>query len=435
MRPASATLTPFAKATRQAKALERAWNQVRANATQSPSNDTRAEAKAFELDATSKLKSIQSRLAKESFVFKPSKGLTLGIKNRPVVVAPIESRIVQRAILDTIQAIPEVKQILHTGFNFGGIDGPGYGVQAAVAKAVGECQKDGYFIRTDIKSFFVDVPRNEAAQRLAAHFSHDPAFKKLFDSAIKTEIIETARLDGLMGLFPLADAGVAQGSCLSPLLCNYLLHDFDMSMNARNVVCIRYIDDFILFAPNKKAAQQAFDSGLVMLGKLGLKAYNPFDPADVKKAEHGRSSHGFNFLGCEIMPTSVRPSKEKQQELIESVKTLYDNCIKSMKDPQAAVDSANQILSFAGTALAASRTVRGWGNSYAFCSDDRLMMSLDIELDKQLIDFRKRFTQATATFSPAMRRRALGVFALSDCRKDDSPGSARSLAKAAARSQ
>ena len=46
-----------------------------------------------------------------------------------------------------------------------------------------------------------------------------------------------------------------------------------------------------------------------------------------------------------------------------------------------------------------------------------------------------RFTEATATFSPAMRRRALGVFALSDCPKDDSASSARSLAKAAARSQ
>jgi len=71
-------------------------------------------------------------------VFLPQKGIILKTssgKKRPVVVAPIESRIVQRAILDTVQLIPEIKEKLTSGHNFGAVPGPEFGVPNAIYAA------------------------------------------------------------------------------------------------------------------------------------------------------------------------------------------------------------------------------------------------------------------------------------------------------------
>ena len=54
--------------------------------------------------------------------------------------------------------------------------------------------------------------------------------------------------------FPIGDIGVAQGNSLSPLLGNIILHSFDRAMNEGDCRCVRYIDDFIILAPTRKAA-------------------------------------------------------------------------------------------------------------------------------------------------------------------------------------
>ena len=90
--------------------LEEAWRQVRSHALQSQSPEIRKESQLFEESATSKLRSVQSRLAQGRFKFEPARGIAIrrkGKKPRPVVVAPIESRIVQRALLNVLQKFPK----------------------------------------------------------------------------------------------------------------------------------------------------------------------------------------------------------------------------------------------------------------------------------------------------------------------------------------
>lgn len=430
MRPTNSPPPLFAAQMRSFASLEKAWRHVRGNAIRSTSQETRSELSEFEQNVTSRLRSIQARLAKGTFIFGKSKGVTVGPKQRPIVIAPIESRIVQRAILEVVQGIPSVRDVLHSGFNFGGIDGPEFGVRAAVAKALRHAQSGGYYVRTDIRSFFVHVPRARAAALLTEHFKADPAFTRLFNAAIETELRDTERLDGVLHLFPLADEGVAQGSCLSPLLCNYLLHSFDEEMNSRGLTCIRYIDDFILFGKDRRTVLAGLKKALQLLGDLGLSAYDPNKPEDVAKASQGRADHGFEFLGCEIWPGRVRPSSEKQAELIDSVASIYDRCLRSARQPQKAIHSPAQVLTFAGAVLHTSQVVRGWGNSYAFCSDDRLMASLDAQLEKVFREFRRKYGELTANESASSRRRTLGLFSLSDCNRDESDTSARSLALA-----
>ena len=242
--------------------LEEAWRYVHSHAIGSQSSEICNEALAFERSVTTTLRSIQSRLGQGRFKFEPARGITIRRKSktpRPVVVAPIQSRIVQRALLNVLQGIPAIKSDLQAGYNYGGVSGSRFGVPAAIAKALLAVRSSGYYVRTDIKSFFVTVPREIALNAILLHVD-DPGFAAIFRKATKVELQDVERFGQDVALFPLHETGVAQGSALSPVLCNYLLRDFDKQMNGRGIVCIRYIDDFILFAKDKRQAFKAFHS-------------------------------------------------------------------------------------------------------------------------------------------------------------------------------
>jgi hypothetical protein len=314
-------------AVRSEGSLYKAWSVVRDNGLRSTSRKIREEIKDFSKDLSRHIHRINRQLLKGRFVFEPAIGLLLKKKNktseRPVVVAPIPSRIVQRSILNVVQSIPAIAAQLKAGYNFGGIEGNEFGVPPAIEKALGAAQTSGYYIRTDIKSFFTAVPRDKAVSLISAQ-TGDGAFNQLLKQATDTELADMAKFGEKVKLFPLADEGVAQGSCLSPLLCNFLLGDFDREMNGRGIICIRYIDDFIIFGPDRSATFKAFRSGLKLLNALGLEAYNPesADPEERKKADHGSTLDEIEFLGCDIRRNRVRPSKGARTKLLIGVKEI-----------------------------------------------------------------------------------------------------------------
>ncbi len=422
--------------------LDKAWRQIRANAFRSTSPLIANEARDFDAQATVRLARIQRQLRQQKFRFAPARGILIkkaGKKSkRPVVVAPIESRIVQRALLDVLQTVPQVRTELLSGFNFGGISGAGFGVPAAVAKAVSAANRFGYFVRTDIKSFFTQVPR-ERAVAVALEHVNDEDFRSLFQAATKTELEDIGRFSREeLRLFPIAEEGVAQGSCLSPLLCNLLLADFDRLMNSRGVECIRYIDDFIVFAKDRRTATRAFSGALRHLAALGLSAYDPFagSPEEATKAEHGRPVDGMTFLGCEITAISVRPSKQNRSELLSGIEDVLDSAIVAIKRHLRTGESIAELEAptFASALVNVSNIIRGWGNTFQFCSDDRLMRDLDREIDKLISTYYAKFAKLADSprVTQSQLRASLGVFALNDCKRDDSATSARSIALKAA---
>lgn len=415
--------------------LERAWGKVRASAIHSESSEIRGEAHDFSNEASSRLKSLQSRVAKKSFVFAPARGVLAkkrgSEKKRPIVVAPIESRILQRAILELVQQSPRIYSELTAGYNFGGVPGVGFGVPGAIAKAVECAQTGGYFIRTDIKSFFTQVPRQKVVADICEAIDGDSAFLDYFRQAVETEIADAQQYGNDIQLFPIHENGVAQGSSLSPLLCNYLLREFDREFNSRGIVCIRYIDDFIMFGKNRSNTEKAFNIALARLNALGLSAYDPFNPMDASKAEAGNASQGFNFLGCHVLPGRVRPTDEKVESLKVRVGFIFAECIKATRTPSLAVRSSDFSHTSSGATLLASQVVRAWGNTYAFCNDDRLMNSIDIELGKLFNKFQTTFSLRIAKLNELDRRRTRGFYCLADCNKNEEPRSARTIARQA----
>ncbi|MBI2993626.1 MAG: hypothetical protein HYY48_05550 [Gammaproteobacteria bacterium] len=397
--------------------LDRAWRVIQENGLKSDSRETREDIRQFSIQSRRHLNRLNRQLRTRRFRFEPARGALVrkkkGKSERPIVIAPIESRIVQRAILDVVQSIPEIQRTLTAGYNFGGIAGPEFGVPPAIAKAVSAGKESKYYIKTDIKSFFTAVPRQRAVDLIKAH-TFDPQFNALLVEATTTELKDLQSFGDKLRLFPLCDEGVAQGSCLSPLLCNLLLADFDVQMNRRGIICIRYIDDFILFAPSQKAAFKALQYALELLQEMGLSAYDPRDsnPVEREKSSHGQSIRGFTFLGCDIQQDRIRPTRAKRSELKQKTRTILHECLNSISDPRTALFSRK---TSADAILDASRIIRGWGNTYSFCNDERLFHSLDLELQNIFVDFQRRFGQKISSMEILDRRRSFGLFPLVDC--------------------
>ena len=195
-------------------------------------------------------------------------------------------------MLDILQDQPGIKAYYENPTSFGGIKGTGLGVPGTIAY-VSEIIRNGcsYYIRSDIEGFFTKIPRVVVLKKIHAVIDDD-MFNELLERATATELDNLATLGEKADLFPLHEVGVAQGCCLSLLIGNILLEEFDKELNGRGIVCVRYIDDFLILGPRENKVVAAFKSAQRLLSKYGLNAYDPI--TNKEKAEIGRKgSVGF----------------------------------------------------------------------------------------------------------------------------------------------
>src|SRR4051812_48612281 len=92
--------------------LRAAWAHVRRAASLSPSRLIRAEARRFEEEAADRIARIAADLAADRFTFAAGRGVAVtrpGKRPRPIVIAPLESRVVSRALLDVLESDPRIR--------------------------------------------------------------------------------------------------------------------------------------------------------------------------------------------------------------------------------------------------------------------------------------------------------------------------------------
>jgi RNA-directed DNA polymerase len=187
---------------RKRRTLLNAWLAIQRNGRLSKSADTRAEIKAFAEEVTQNLDRIQAKLQKKKFVFPPAKGIKAKKKGkagfRPLVIAPVESRVVQRAVHDVLLTVPGIDALMRTPYSFGGVkkheDDELSAVPAAI-KAVLESIGSGgaYVVRSDISQFFTKIPKSEV-RNIVSSVIADADFMDLFDRAVASELSNMAEL-------------------------------------------------------------------------------------------------------------------------------------------------------------------------------------------------------------------------------------------------
>src|ERR1700680_1320697 len=164
-------------------------------------------------------------------------------RQRPLAVAALEDKVVQRATAAVLNAIYEEDFL---GFSYG--FRPGRGAHDAMdALVVGTTSKKVNFILdADVASFFDSVSKDWLV-RFVEHRIGDLRIIRLIQKWLKAGVLEN-------GVVTVSEKGTGQGSVISPLLANVYLHYvFDLWAErwrrheaTGDMILVRYADDIVV---------------------------------------------------------------------------------------------------------------------------------------------------------------------------------------------
>ncbi|MGY4289489.1 retron-type reverse transcriptase [Bradyrhizobium sp. LM2.7] len=166
----------------------------------------------YEQDLKANLEDLHARVHRGAYRPQPSRRVYIPKpdgRQRPLAIAALEDKIVQRATAVVLNAIYEEDFL---GFSYG--FRPGRSAHDAMdALAVGiEHRKVNFIVDADIRSFF-DTVDQQWLTRFVEHRIGDPRIIRLIQKWLKAGVLEE-------GTVRVGDQGTAQGAVISPLLAN-----------------------------------------------------------------------------------------------------------------------------------------------------------------------------------------------------------------------
>jgi group II intron reverse transcriptase/maturase len=158
--------------------------------------------------------------------------------------------------------------------------------------------------------------------------------------------------------------GVPQGSPLSPVLSNIMLHELDKEMEKRGLLYVRYADDFSIYTKSEHTARKIGNSIYLFLkDKLKL---------PINREKSGiRKPANFTILGFGFVPTYVRGEKGKYQ-LVVSGKSW-----KSLKEKLKTITRKTTPMPFNERIQKLKEIYRGWLNYFRMASIQCKLKELD----------------------------------------------------------
>jgi len=200
---------------------------------------------------------------------------------RPLGIAALEDKIVQRALVEVLNAVYEQDFL---GFSYGFRPGRNQH-QALDALSVGITRTNvSWIVDADIKSFF-DTVSHTWLIRFLEHRIGDPRIIRLIGKWLKAGTLEEGKLIT-------NEEGTPQGAVISPLLANIYLHyAFDLwaqqwrQRHARsNVVIVRYADDIVVGMDKQSDAKSFLQAMRARLAQFTLTLH----PDKTRVIEFGR---------------------------------------------------------------------------------------------------------------------------------------------------
>src|SRR6202166_4776207 len=282
--------------------LGEAFSELKENAAPGVDGLTWRE---YEADCERKLEDLHSRLHRGAYRALPSRRVYIPKpdgRQRPLAVAALEDKIVQRATAAVLNAIYEEDFL---GFSYG--FRPGRGTHDALdALVVGiDRKRVNWILDADIRSFF-DTISQEWLVRFLEHRIGDRRIIHLIQKWLKVGVLED-------GVVTASDTGTGQGSVISPLLANvYMFYAFDLWAErwrrrdaTGDMIIVRYADDFIVGFEHEADARRFLEEMRERLGKFALTLHPEKTrliefgryAADSRKRRGLRKPETFNFLG------------------------------------------------------------------------------------------------------------------------------------------
>jgi group II intron reverse transcriptase/maturase len=251
------------------------------------------------------LKDLYARLHRGAYRAKPSSRVNIPKADgrlRPLGIASLEDKVVQRAVVEVLNAIYETDFL---GFSYGFRPGRSQH-QALDALVVGiRRRKVNWLLDADIRGYFDAISR-EWMVKFVEHRIADRRIVRLIQKWLSAGVM-------VEGKWTQSETGTPQGATASPLLANIYLHYvLDLwaqhwrSKHARgDVIITRWADDFIVGFEHRGDAERFLEELRERLRKFSLELH----PDKTRILEFGRYAASnrkargegkpetFNFLG------------------------------------------------------------------------------------------------------------------------------------------
>jgi len=352
--------------------LEEAFYELQENAA--PGVD-RLTWKDYEANLERNLEDLHDRVQRGAYRALPSRRVYIPKpdgRQRPLAVAALEDKIVQRAVATLLNAIYEEDFL---GFSYGFRPGRGaHDAMDALCVGIGR-QKVSYILDADIRSFFDEIDQDWLI-RFLEHRIGDRRIIRLIQKWLRAGVLE----DGVVSV---SDRGTGQGSVISPLLANVYLH-YALDLWAErwrrhkatgDMIIVRYADDFIVGFQHHADAQCFLDEMRERLGKFALSLH----PEKTRLIEFGRFAaerrkrrglgkpETFTFLGFTFICGTTRSGKFQLQR-----KTRADRMRAKLQEiKQKLRRRMHQPIPEQGKWL--GRVIRGYFNYHAVPTNGRAL--------------------------------------------------------------
>jgi RNA-directed DNA polymerase len=262
--------------------LRKAYGAIRPQAAPGVDKVTWAE---YGQDLEANLRDLHARVQQGRYRATPSRRVYIPKADgrlRPLGIASLEDKIVQRAVVEVLNAIYEVD---FRGFSYG--FRPGRKPHDALdALSVGITSKRvNWVLDADIRDFFTKLDHGWLG-RFLRHRIADERVLRLIGKWLTAGVVED-------GEWTECDEGSPQGASISPLLANVYLHyvldlwvDWWRARYAHgDVIIVRWADDFIVGFEEEQDARQFLAELRERFAKFGLELH----PDKTRLIEFGRN--------------------------------------------------------------------------------------------------------------------------------------------------
>jgi len=321
----------------------------------------------YEADLERKLADLHSRVQSGAYRATPSRRVYIPKPDggqRPLAVAALEDKIVQRAVVDVLNAIYEEDFL---GFSYGFRPGRGaHDALDALATAIDRTRVN-YIVDADIAKFFDSVSQKWLV-RFLEHRIGDKRILRLIQKWLKAGVLEDGRIE-------VTERGTGQGAAVSPLLANIYLHygldlwaDRWRRREAKgNMIIVRYADDAVFGFEYETDARRFLEAMRERLAAFALTLH----PDKTRLIEFGRHAAAnrerrglgkpetFNFLGFTFIC-----GKSRKGGFLLKRKSRGDRMRAKLKDIKEGLRKRmHETLARQGKWL--GQVVQGWFNYHA----------------------------------------------------------------------
>jgi RNA-directed DNA polymerase len=258
----------------------------------------------YERDVARNIQTLHERLKNGKYQAQPLRRVYIPKENgkqRPISIPALEDKIVQKAMVEILNAIYE-QDFLDCSYGFR----PGRGQHQALDE-VGRviCTRPtGWVLEIDVTAYFDSIVREQLMEMIEKRV-RDRSVLRLIRKWIQVGVIEEGRL-------LVSETGTGQGQTISPLLANIYLHyvldewfENEVKPRLRGAAHeIRFADDAVMCFQYKEDAEKVMEVLPKRFAKYGLTIHPEktrlleFGRYAEEKAERqGKKPATFDFLG------------------------------------------------------------------------------------------------------------------------------------------